>query len=116
MPTDSARFLVQNVMNIFICNYAQKRISKEAVKEGNRKNIKYYLLFALFAFTMIGLNQVVYFIFKPINLYEELELRRSMSMEEIKSAGNDIKVKIMQMENISFEKRMQHIDKLQKII
>ena len=97
MPTDSARFLVQNIMNIFICNYAQKKISKEALKKGNKKSINYYLLFALFALTMVALNQLVYFVFKPRNLYEELELRRSMSMEEIKNAGDDIKVKIMQM-------------------
>lgn len=72
MPADSTRFLVQNIMNILICNYASKKIYKEAISRSGKKTLNYYLIFILFAIAMIILNQLVFFYFKPRNLYEEL--------------------------------------------
>jgi hypothetical protein len=31
--TDSTRFIVQMLMNVFICNYAKKKIAKIATKK-----------------------------------------------------------------------------------
>ena len=70
MTTDSTRFLVQNIMNILICNYAQKKISKEALNKSHQKSVKYYGFFVLFTIVMLLLNQIVYFSFKPRNIYQ----------------------------------------------
>lgn len=68
--SDSTRFLVQMVMNVFVCNYAKKKIAKIATKKGGKRTLKSYLIFILFSVTLIALNQAVFFFFKPRNLYE----------------------------------------------
>lgn len=69
MSGDSTRFLVQMVMNVFVCGYAKKRIAKIATKKEGKRALKSYLIFLVFAITLIGLNQGVFFFFKPANLY-----------------------------------------------
>lgn len=95
--SDSSRFLVQMIMNVFICSYAQKKIAKIASKREGRRSIKSYLHFFAFAVILIALNQAVYFMFTPPNLYEELGLRRSDSIEQIKQYKDDLKIQIMQI-------------------
>lgn len=71
MPsTDSTRFLVQMAMNIFLSNYAKKKLAKINTRKQGRQTLKSYLTFLLFSVLIIGLNQAVYFFFKPANLYE----------------------------------------------
>lgn len=70
MPSaDSTRFLVQMFMNVFLCNYAKKKIAKISSKREGKRALKSYLIFLVFAITLIGLNQAVFFFFKPLNLY-----------------------------------------------
>lgn len=70
MPgADSTRFLVQMFMNVFVCGYAKKKIAKIATKKEGKRTFKSYLIFLVFMFTLIGLNQAVFFFFKPLNLY-----------------------------------------------
>lgn len=85
MGGDSTRFLVQMIMNVMICKYAQKKISKIATKKEGKRALKSYLLFLGFVIIMIGLNQGVYFFFKPRNLYEELNIPRNMPPDQIKA-------------------------------
>lgn len=66
---DSTRFLVQMIMNVVICRYAKNKISRIATKKQGKRAFKSYLLFLAFVIVMIGLNQAVYFFFKPLNLY-----------------------------------------------
>lgn len=97
MPgADSTRFLVQMIMNVVVCKYAKKKIAKIATKKQGKKAFKSYLIFLLFVVSIIGLNQAVYFFFKPRNLYEELNISRSMPPDQIKSYEDETKIKIMQ--------------------
>jgi|LakMenEpi03Aug12_release.lakeMendotaPanAssembly.Ray.scaffolds.fasta_scaffold154270_1 hypothetical protein len=68
--TDSTRFIVQMLMNVFLCNYAKKKIAKIATKKEGKRTLKSYLIFLSFAVILIGLNQTVYFVFKQRNLYQ----------------------------------------------
>lgn len=61
---------------------------------------------------LIGLNQAVYFFFKPKNLYEELEIPRSMPPDQIKAYEDQIKLKIMQMESVPLQQRVANTKKL----
>ncbi len=69
MAGDSTRFLVQMFMNVFLCKYAKKKIAKIATKKQGKRAFKSYLIFIIFAVCLIGLNQAVFFFFKPRNLY-----------------------------------------------
>lgn len=71
------------VMNVFICKYAQKKIIKITSKREGKKAFKSYMIFLAFTILLIGLNQAVYFAFKPHNLYEELNIPRSYSASDI---------------------------------
>lgn len=61
---DSTRFIVQMIMNVFLCNFAKKKIAKIATKKQGKRAFKSYLIFLTFAVILIGLNQAVYFFFK----------------------------------------------------
>ena len=61
---DSTRFKVQMIMNVFLCNFAKKKIAKIATKKQGKRAFKSYLIFLAFAVILIGLNQAVYFFFK----------------------------------------------------
>lgn len=56
-------------MNVFVCGYAKKKIAKIATKKEGKRTLKSYLIFLVFTITLIGLNQGVFFFFKPANLY-----------------------------------------------
>lgn len=113
---DSTRFIVQMIMNVFICNFAKKRLAKMTTKKEGKRALKSYVTFLLFVVVLIGLNQAIYFIFKPKNLYEELEIPRSMPPEQIKAYMKDLEVKILQMDNIPYEQRMGNIEKLHGMV
>lgn len=102
-PTDSTRFLIQMVVNIVICKYAKQRIAKIATKKQGKKAFKGYLALLLFAVLLIGLNQALFFFFKPLNLYQELNIPRSMSPDQIKLYEEDLKIKIMQMDKMPIQ-------------
>lgn len=68
--SDSARFVVQMIMNVYVCKYAKEKISKMATKKNGKRSLKSYLVFFIFSIALITLNQTAYFIFKPRNLYE----------------------------------------------
>jgi hypothetical protein len=51
-------------MNVFLCNFAKKKIAKIATKKQGKRAFKSYLIFLAFAVILIGLNQAVYFFFK----------------------------------------------------
>ena len=72
------------VMNVFICGYAQKKIAKISSKKEGKRAFKSYLTFLVFVIVLIGLNQLVFFMFTPNNLYEELGITRSYSIEDVK--------------------------------
>lgn len=98
MPAaDSTRFLIQMVVNVAVCNFAKKKIAKIATKKQGKQAFKSYLVFIAFSLMLIGLNQALFFIFKPPNLYQQLNIPRSMPPEEIKKYEDELKVKVMQM-------------------
>lgn len=67
--SDSTRFIVQMIMNVFVCNYAKKKFAKISTKKNGKRTLKSYLIFIIFSITLIALNQTVFFFFKPRNLY-----------------------------------------------
>jgi len=70
MAGDSSRFVVQMIMNLVLCNYAQKKIAKLSMKREGKRSLKSYLVFILFAVLLFALNQAVFFFFKTPNLYQ----------------------------------------------
>ena len=116
VSADSTRFIVQMIMNVYICNFAKKRLIKMTSRKEGKKALKSYIVFLLFVIVLIGLNQTLYFFFKPKNLYEELEISRSMSPAEIEKYQKDLELKIMQMENIPYNQRMENIKKLESMV
>lgn len=109
---DSTRFIVQMIMNVYICNFAKKKLAKMTTKKEGKRALKSYLVFLVFVVVLIGLNQAIYFTFKPKNLYEELEIPRSMPPDQIKAYQDQLKIKIMQMDNLPMEQKMGNIKKL----
>lgn len=82
----SARFFIQMIINVFLCNQAQKIISKRIMTEENisRKTIMTYVVFAI---TLFLVNQSIFMFFKDYNLYETLGVSRSLNIVELKKWG-----------------------------
>lgn len=70
MSEDSTRFIVQIIMNMVLCNFAQKKIAKISMKREGKRSLKAYLAFFSFALALFLLNQAVFFFFKAPNLYQ----------------------------------------------
>lgn len=103
------------IMNVVVCKYAKKKIAKIATKKQGKKAFKSYLIFLIFIVAIIGLNQAVYFFFKPRNLYEELNIPRSMPSDQIKKYEDDLKIKIMQT-SMPMQDKMANINKLEAMV
>lgn len=110
---DSTRFIIQTIVNIIVCNYAKGRFQKMA--QTGKHNWKSLAFFLLFTVVLLGANQIIYFMFKDRNLYEELEVSRRMSGAEITEYANDIKIKIMSM-NMDMNTRLEKVNQLQAMV
>jgi hypothetical protein len=90
------RFMIQMVINIFVCRKGLEIISKMAVKSDRieRKAIAVYILFAL---TLVLLNQGAFMFFKTKNLYEVIGAQRRMTIGELKEWGERRRVELYQI-------------------
>lgn len=82
----SYRFFVQMFINIFLCDRAQKIISKRVIKEEKISRVS-YLIFAGFALALLAVNQATFMFFKDPNLYEQIGASRRLSILELKKWG-----------------------------
>lgn len=64
--SDSNRFIIMMVANLFICGQARKRLGKD----GKQNTFKKYMKFLLFAIIYLGINQLVFFFLQEPNLYD----------------------------------------------
>ena len=64
--SSSGRFFVMSFFNMFICGQAKKRLSKD----GKKITFKKYMKFVIFLTLLLAINQIVFFLFEPPNLYD----------------------------------------------
>jgi hypothetical protein len=66
--SSSVRFFIQMLINLFLCNQAQKMIGKRVMSEDklSKKTIMIYIVFAI---TLFAVNQSLFMYFKDPNLY-----------------------------------------------
>lgn len=114
-PRDSSsRFVIQSMVNIFVCNQAGKRFNAMILKQ-RAITPKSYLYFAIFAFTIISINQLLFFAFKTENLYEKINLPRKLSLSEVKKHGDELAIELMKKQMPADEK-IRKINEISEII
>ena len=75
----SVRFMIQMVINIFVCRKGMQIIAKMAIKSDKIEK-KALLTFIVFALILFLLNQGAFMFFKDKNIYESLGVNRRMSI------------------------------------
>lgn len=71
-----------------------------------------YVIYVVSVILLIGANQALFLMTEKPNLYEQIECPRSYSLSQVKAYGDELKIKTMQMENVSLHARMAGIAKL----
>jgi hypothetical protein len=80
---NSSNHLIQLIGNIFIAGKIRDYIAKKNFKE-ERLTYKSYIRFIIAAIFLFIVNQTFYFYVKPLNLYEELQIPRSFTLQQVK--------------------------------
>ena len=106
------RFLMMSIFNMYICNMAKKRLGKD----GKQITLKNYLKFFVFMIVLLGINQGVFMYMQENNLYEEIEVARSMPVAEFKKHQQELEIKIMQRSEIPMAKRVEFLHQVESII
>lgn len=75
------------MMNIFLCKKAQEIIARETLKS-DKVGLRALSIFVVFALLLFSINQGAFFYFKDANLYQQLGVRRSMGIADLKEWGS----------------------------